>query len=290
MYRFLRKVAVEQYRIADVIAVQSPSNLEHFARGFVKEKFSVQVLFNWTVLHEAELPRTNYREQLGLENKTVFLYGGNLGVAQDIDNALRLAARLASRTDIYFLLVGDGSEVARLQVSVVNQGLENIRIVAALEQRDYLATVSEFDVGLISLDARLNSHNVPGKLLSYLYWGIPVLASVNRGNDLFGLLSESAAGFCVVHGERPRAGAGRGEIGRSRWTKSQHGQKCAIVVRGNFFRGARGRSDFPSPAASEIIGAQERVVAGGIREQSDAQAKAVRRSLNRHLLCNVVCA
>jgi glycosyltransferase involved in cell wall biosynthesis len=61
--------------------------------------------------------------------------------------------------------------------------------------------VSEFDLGLISLDARLTSHNYPGKLLSYLYWGKPVLASVNPGNDLLGLLQESGAGFCFLNGD-----------------------------------------------------------------------------------------
>jgi len=61
--------------------------------------------------------------------------------------------------------------------------------------------VAEFDFGLISLDARLTSHNIPGKLLSYLYWGLPVLASVNSGNDLFQLLRESRAGFCLLNGQ-----------------------------------------------------------------------------------------
>jgi glycosyltransferase involved in cell wall biosynthesis len=61
--------------------------------------------------------------------------------------------------------------------------------------------ISEFDVGLISLDARLKTHNIPGKLLSYLYWGLPVLASVNPGNDLFDLLERRRAGFCVANGD-----------------------------------------------------------------------------------------
>jgi glycosyltransferase involved in cell wall biosynthesis len=61
--------------------------------------------------------------------------------------------------------------------------------------------VSEFDVGLVSLDARLQSHNIPGKLLSYLYWGLPVLASVNPGNDLFDILNGNRAGFCCMNGD-----------------------------------------------------------------------------------------
>jgi len=200
IYHFFRRIAVEQYRIADVIGVQSPANFDHFARAFPREKFELKVLFNWTDL-KADLAQTNHRERLGLNEKIVFLYGGNMGVAQDMDNILRLAARLLPRQDIRILLVGEGSEMPRLIKTIERDRLTNVQIVPGLSQEDYLSLVSEFDVGLVSLDGRLKTQNVPGKLLSYLHWGLPVLASVNPGNDLFDLLHESHAGLCVPNGE-----------------------------------------------------------------------------------------
>ncbi len=201
IFQFFCRVAAQQYRIAEVIAVQSPANLQFFATEFPREKFQLKVLFNWTALQEAPRQRTNYRASLGLKDKVVFLYGGNLGVAQDMDNILRLAARLAFRPDIRFLLVGEGSEMRRLQKNIDLNRMRNVQLLPAMSQGEYLSMVSECDVGLISLDARLTSHNVPGKLLSYLYWGMPVLASVNPGNDLFALLQESAGGFCFENGD-----------------------------------------------------------------------------------------
>ena len=64
--------------------------------------------------------------------------------------------------------------------------------------------VSEFDVGLVTLDRRLTNHNIPGKVLAYLYWRLPVLASINPGNDLFNLLEKSQSGFCFVNGENDK--------------------------------------------------------------------------------------
>jgi glycosyltransferase involved in cell wall biosynthesis len=201
IFNFFRRVAAQQYRIADVIAVQSPANVRFFATTFPQENFRIKVLFNWTALQEAPRQRTNYRARLGLNDKIVFLYGGNIGVAQDMENILRLAGRLAHRPDIRFLLVGEGSEVRRLQKSIELNRVSNLQLIPAMSQDEYLSMVSEFDVGLISLDARLTSHNVPGKLLSYLYWGMPVLASLNLGNDLIALLKESAGGFCFENGD-----------------------------------------------------------------------------------------
>jgi len=190
-----------QYETADLIAVQSPGNLEYFSRAFPEKQFRLKVLYNWALLKEPNLPYTNYRARLGLENNFVFVYGGNIGVAQDIDNLLRLAVRLAQRTNIHFLLVGSGSEMARLNNSIAARGLRNIQVLPAVSQEEYLSMISEFDVGLISLDARIKTHNIPGKLLGYLYWGLPVVASVNRGNDLFDILNGNRAGFCCVNGD-----------------------------------------------------------------------------------------
>lgn len=201
VYEYFRWVARRQYEASDVVAVQSPGNLEYFARSFPHKDLQLRVLFNWTAVQEERLPEANYRQALELQNKTVFLYGGNLGVAQDMDNVVRLAARFASRGDVHFLLVGDGSEVARVKHSIAKRGLDNIQIISGLGQREYLSMVAECDVGLISLDARLTTHNIPGKLLSYLYWGLPVLASVNPDNDLFEILATGGAGFCVANGD-----------------------------------------------------------------------------------------
>jgi len=200
VYYFFRRREILQYEIADRIAVQSPANLEYFAQEFRTQQYRLEVLYNWMSLHVENLPQTSYRAQLGLQDKIVFLYGGNLGVAQDVDNIVRLAQHLADHDHIHFLLVGDGSEVPRLKRLLVEKRLRNVQILPAVSPSEYLALLSEFDVGLLSLDQRLKTHNVPGKLLGYMYWCKPTLASINPGNDLFEILGKNEAGFCFVNG------------------------------------------------------------------------------------------
>jgi glycosyltransferase involved in cell wall biosynthesis len=201
IYHFFRKNEILQYDVADRIAVQSPANLQYFAREFPSRRYRLEVLYNWMRLRVENLPVTNYRAQLSLQGKIVFLYGGNLGVAQDVDNIVRLAQRLAQHDDIRFLLVGEGSEVPRLRRLLAEKRLYNIQILPAVRPLEYLAMLSEFDIGLLSLDRRLNTHNVPGKLLGYMYWSKPTLASVNPGNDLFEILGSDQAGFCFLNGD-----------------------------------------------------------------------------------------
>jgi O26-antigen biosynthesis N-acetyl-L-fucosamine transferase len=201
VWRYFRKKEIEQYDAADMIAVESQANLEYFAREFPKKRYLLQVLYNWTNLEGRDLPSTGFRERLGLQGKVIFLYGGNIGVVQDLDNIIRLANRLTRHTHIHFLLVGEGSEVSRLGGMIVEKGLGNIQILSAVPQEQYMSMLSEADVGLISLNGRLRTHNLPGKLLGYMSCGKPVLASVNLGNDLYEILGNHQAGFCLLNGD-----------------------------------------------------------------------------------------
>lgn len=198
-YRFFKWREQVNYDAADVVAVQSPANLDAFARYNPGRRDRMEVLFNWT---DANLPpRGDHRARLGLAGKVVFFYGGNIGVAQDMDNLLRLAVTLRGEKRAHFLLVGGGTEADRLGKSAREEGLENFQILPACGQQEYLEMLQEFDVGLITLDKRLQSANVPGKLLGYLQCGMPTLASVNPGNDLADILRDSGAGLASINGE-----------------------------------------------------------------------------------------
>jgi glycosyltransferase involved in cell wall biosynthesis len=201
VWSYFRLMELKQYAAADIIGVQSPANLNYFAEQLPNKNYQLEVLYNWTATNQANSTSLNYRQRLGLEGKVVFFYGGNIGVAQDMDNLIRLAERLRGETHIYFLLVGEGSEVERLQSVIMAKNLTNIRLLPAVGQQEYHAMLAEFDVGLISLDRRLKTQNYPGKILGYMSASLPILGSINPGNDLGDLLKVNEAGLCSLNGD-----------------------------------------------------------------------------------------
>ena len=203
IYRYFKCKEQQNYEAADIIRVQSPANLLYFKENGLDKKYRLEVLYNWTSLTEQHALHTTitYRARLGLQNKVVFFYGGNIGIAQDIDNIIRLADNLRNEPAAYFLLVGGGSEVNRLKAIIESKGLTNIAIQDPVNHQEYLSMLSEFDVGLISLDSRLKSHNFPGKMMSYMYHAKPMLASINPGNDLKEMLENKKAGLVCINGE-----------------------------------------------------------------------------------------
>jgi O26-antigen biosynthesis N-acetyl-L-fucosamine transferase len=201
IYQFFRMKELEQYAAADLIGVQSPANLDYFSRELPDKPYRLEVLYNWTTLDNETKRHSDFRAQLGLQERVVFFYGGNIGVAQDMDNILRLARAQQSNQHAYFLLVGDGSEVERLKAIIAAEQLNNIKLLPALAQATYQAMLSEFDVGLISLDRRLRTQNCPGKILGYMQYSMPILGSFNPGNDISNLLEAHQAGLCYLNGD-----------------------------------------------------------------------------------------
>lgn len=199
IYRLFKRYERSNYASADRIAVQSPANLAYLRSRSDLSRAKLEVLFNWTASDLPEPRGRSFRSELGLEGKFVFFYGGNIGVAQDMDNILRLANGLKLRDTAKVLLVGEGSEFDRVASEVDRLGLSNVLLRPSVGQLEYLQMLQEVDVGLITLHPALKSANIPGKLLGYLQCAIPTVASVNPGNDLVQLLEISGAGLVSVN-------------------------------------------------------------------------------------------
>lgn len=188
-----------QYRVADVIGIETSRSFDYFEKSPFIEK--IELLRNWTITDRPEQLERSYRAELGLEDKIVFFYGGNIGIAQDMDNIMRLAKRMESQSNAHFLIVGEGSERERLSQMVQDEAMKNVTILPSVDPDTYMSMLNEFDVGLISLDRRLKTFSNTGKMLGYMRCGMPILASYNLGNDLGELLRDSQAGFGSINGE-----------------------------------------------------------------------------------------
>ena len=200
-HRIFRRLERRQYEVADVIAVQSPANMRYFEEEGLADRHRFDVLYNWTRTEGEPFHPSRLRRELGAEDKVVFFYGGNLGRAQDAACIVRLAEALRDEPRAFFLAVGYGSDVPRMEAMIREKALDNIALWPAVDQQTYLGMVREADVGLITLARGHNTQNFPGKMLGYIYFSKPVLAAINPGNDLGDLLSSSRAGFSCVNGE-----------------------------------------------------------------------------------------
>lgn len=198
-YRFFKAVECYQYSVADVIGVQTSANLPYFEHWAQQDGRRVEVLQNWL----ADAPDVGSSISVAdgtLVGKIIFVYAGNMGVAQGMDVLLDLAERLRGRRDIGFLFVGRGSDAQRLRGDAKARRLDNVVFHDEIDPSEIPGLYSQCHVGIVALDPRHKTHNIPGKFLSYMQSGLPVLASINPGNDLAELIHREDVGrVCTDH-------------------------------------------------------------------------------------------
>jgi glycosyltransferase involved in cell wall biosynthesis len=200
-FYLLDAIAGYQYRLADVIGVQTPGNLEFFDDFRLRHpNCHVEVLQNWLGKAPDEACSIDLAGT-ALGGRRVFVYAGNMGVAQQMDKLLDLAIALRDRDDAGFLFVGRGSEAQRLRDAATTQGLRNTMFHDEIAPDEIPALYRQCHVGMISLDSRHKTHNIPGKFLTYMQAGLPVLASINAGNDLKTLVEDKRVGRVSVEPE-----------------------------------------------------------------------------------------
>jgi glycosyltransferase involved in cell wall biosynthesis len=194
---FLKAIANFQYKMADTIGVQTPSNLGYLINLNQKRWQSIEVLQNW------QTPTKDMHSSILIGNtvlagRKIFVYIGNMGIAQGMDIFIDLSARLMQRSDIGFLFVGRGSEVNRLKARVIELSISNTLFFDEVDSSEMPGLLAQCQVGLIALDPRHKTHNIPGKFLTYLIAGLPVLARINSDTDLIQIIHNNEVGRVYV--------------------------------------------------------------------------------------------
>jgi glycosyltransferase involved in cell wall biosynthesis len=199
-YWFFKLVERYQYSMADTIGVQTKANLPYLGEWAKQPGRRLEVLKNW--LSDAQNAGCPIRiEASKLAGRKIFVYAGNMGVAQGTDIFIDLAMRMQTRKDVGFLFVGRGRDAPRFAAIAEAKNLDNLLYHDEIDPTEIPGLLAQCHVGIVALDPRHKTHNIPGKFIAYLQGGTPVLARINSGNDLERLISEEQIGRVCVGGD-----------------------------------------------------------------------------------------
>jgi glycosyltransferase involved in cell wall biosynthesis len=191
---FLKRVASYQYQQADLIGVQSPANLEYFNRKNPAFKNKAEVLWNW-IRPGRERDCSIELKKTILANKRIGVYAGNIGVAQGVEYFLRIARVITENPEFGLVFIGRGAEMANLKESIAQEKIENVLFFDEIDPEEISSLYTKCDFGILLLDPRHKTHNIPGKFISYLRAGMPSFGLVEEGNDLLKMVKEHQIGL-----------------------------------------------------------------------------------------------
>lgn len=231
IFRSVKKISKYLYGKVDRIMVQS--------RSFI------------TYLHEQHnipLNKINYVPQFAdssylnldltaTDNGTVdFVFMGNIGIAQDIENIIDAVEIIKDTKNFKFHFVGNGTFLDRAKTLVIKKGLESKVIFHGrkkYEQLPDLYRLADVCVATLINDSAISS-TIPTKVQGYMAAAKPVLAALSGASK--GIINDEAqCGICVNPGDsRKLAAAMLDFINMEDNKRKELGRKSAIFFKNNF--------------------------------------------------------
>lgn len=131
------------------------------------------------------LPSANgFRQQHGLAtNALLVLHSGNMGAKQQLDNVLRAAERLKDRSDIEFVLVGDGLYKQELMAHAQHANLPNVKFMPLVPLNELPKLMAAADILLLNQHPDVVDAVIPSKLLTYMAAARPVVVAAHPDSE-----------------------------------------------------------------------------------------------------------
>ena len=172
-----------------------------------RKKTTIEVIQNWASLEEIEpMPRESNEllKELGILDKFVFLYAGNMGHPQDLESIVECAEKLKDDGRFHFLFLGSGVKRKWLEKKVQENKLENVSILAARPRAEQKLFLNACDIGLVSLVKNMSGVAMPSRTYNFLAAGKPILALTENNSEVARVIEEEQVGWIVPPSEPSR--------------------------------------------------------------------------------------
>lgn len=200
LYKHFRSQEKKLYAISDHIGCMSQANVDYVLEHNPEiDPAIVEICPNSIeVLDKSvdKVTRDAIRSWYGIPlDKTVFVYGGNLGRPQGIPFLIDCLKACKDIEEAFFLVVGDGTEYYLIEEYVETEKPKHVKLMQRLPKEDYDTMIGSCDVGLIFLDHRFTIPNFPSRLLSYMQAKLPVLACTDPNTDIGKVIIDGGFGW-----------------------------------------------------------------------------------------------
>ena len=191
------------YKHASRIIVMGGDMRNLFLKKTAGLDVEIVTIPNWA---EVESVKPTARENnsllkdLGLSNKLVFLFAGNLGHPIDLETLVEVAERLLPRSEIHLIFLGSGVKRRWLEDQVSERSLTNVTLLPERprsEQQDFL---NACDVGVVSLIKGMRGVAMPSKTYNIMAAGKPILALAEPDSEVSHMIADEQMGWCIAPG------------------------------------------------------------------------------------------
>ena len=199
IFRLLSAIEKKMILGSDYIGTCSPAGIDYVLSRYSISKNRLRVIPNCEKNEPLHRQRTKLLQYGIPDNQVVFLFGGNMGVSQGIDDMISCIETASSISTAFFLLLGSGTEFEKVKTRFINS--KRVQVMDSIPQKDFYQLCCEVDVGMLFLYKGYTVPNVPGKFTTYLNAGLPIIAAVDEATDVGTICETNKCGFSLINGD-----------------------------------------------------------------------------------------
>lgn len=192
------------YKYASNIIVMGRDMNELFANKTAGLDIPIVTIPNWADLESIHPTSRNTNEllgELGITDKFVLMYAGNLGHPTDVETIIEAAARLGNQDEIHFVFIGAGAKKKWLDSEVADRHLSNVTVLNYRPRAEQNIFLNACDVGLVALIKGMWGTAMPSRTYNTMAAGKPVLALTEQNSELARVIDEDQIGMYVEPGD-----------------------------------------------------------------------------------------
>lgn len=162
----------------------------------------------WPSLQLSEKPNkveNPFLKQLGLQQKFIVLYSGNMGRSYDLSVVLDAAKLLQSYPDIHFILIGGGENKHELQHRIELNNLSNVSLLPWQPEEMMKFTIPSADIAVVMMPDSNITGSIPSKTFNYLAAGSAILCIASNETEVSKIINEHHCGISINHTEASTA-------------------------------------------------------------------------------------
>lgn len=196
IYRIAVRCFNWAYRAADELIVIG-RDMEEVVRKKVGPERRITQIPNWAdvnAVHPQPKGENELIREHNLQDKTVFLFAGNLGRVQGIDNLLRAIAKTESGS-VAFLFIGDGALRPEIERFIRENPDKKVMYLGRFPFASQQLFLNACDVAFVTLDDAMYGLGVPSKSYFSMAAGKPLLLVADSDSEIGRVIKENGVGW-----------------------------------------------------------------------------------------------
>lgn len=192
------------YRRAEKLIVLGRDMTEMLVENYDIDRKNIVYIPHWSAVEAPDplpIEESGMVDRLGLRDKIIFQYSGNMGLWHDIDIFVRAAKAVEDDEKIHFLFIGNGARLDAAKKLSEELNCRNITWHPFVPLSQVRESLSSCHIALISLRAGFEGVAVPSKLYGILMSGRGIIAQVPAGTEVALAVEEDECGVAVLPGD-----------------------------------------------------------------------------------------